>query len=254
MREIRHLIVRRARALVTALRLWLRRELDHPYVKIGILLFVAYVALGKEITFRISISSDGPLVEVAEQTAIAPLAEAGVNNVSQLTSYHPERKAAAPERKLTPAQLEKRRKQLAYVKKYYTVAQREMAAHGIPASITLAQGLLESNTGESKLATRNRNHFGIKCFSRSCRRGHCSNFEDDSHKDFFRVYGSPEESYRAHSQVLQNDRYRKLFELPHEDYRGWAMGLRQAGYATDKTYGEKLIKLIEELELYRYDG
>ena len=248
----RHPIVRSLRATVAAGRERLLRELDHPYVKVGILLFVAYLAMHKEITFRVSISSDGPVVELSEATTITPLAEAGVSNVSQLTSYHPAEKKPAPE--LTPAQREKRRKQLAYVKKYHKIAQREMHQHGIPASITLAQGLLESNIGQSKLATRNQNHFGIKCFSRSCRRGHCSNFEDDSHKDFFRIYDSPEQSYRAHSQVLRNDRYRKLFDLSKDDYRGWAIGLRQAGYATDKRYGEKLIKLIENLELYQYDS
>jgi flagellum-specific peptidoglycan hydrolase FlgJ len=240
--------------LRTTLAAWRRRliqELDHPYVKLGVLLFVAYLATYKEVTFRVSISSDGPVVQLSEATTLSPRSEAGVSNVSQLTSYHPADNA--PERELTPAEREKRRKQLAYVEKYHKIAQREMYQHGIPASITLAQGLLESNIGQSRLATRNHNHFGIKCFSRSCRRGHCSNFEDDSHKDFFRIYKTPEESYRAHSQVLQNDRYRPLYELPQDDYRGWALGLRQAGYATDRRYGEKLIALIEDLELHRYD-
>ena len=245
-------LVRTLRATLAAWRQWLLRELDHPYIKVGVLLFVAYLATYKEITFRVSISSEGPLVQLSEDTQITPLAEAGVSNVSQLTSYHPTPQNAEPE--LTPEQREKRRKQLAYVKQYHKIAQREMHQHGIPASITLAQGLLESNIGQSRLATRNHNHFGIKCFSRSCRRGHCSNFEDDSHKDFFRIYESPEQSYRAHSQVLRNDRYRRLFDLPKDDYRGWALGLRQAGYATDRRYGEKLIALIENLELHRYDS
>lgn len=149
---------------------------------------------------------------------------------------------------------EKRRKQLKYVKRFSHVAQQEMKQYGIPASITLAQGLLESNVGESKLATRNNNHFGIKCFSRSCKKGHCSNFTDDSHKDFFRKYRSSWESYRAHSLLLKrNSRYSKLFELRRDDYRGWAHGLKKAGYATDKRYAEKIINLIEDLNLDQYD-
>jgi flagellum-specific peptidoglycan hydrolase FlgJ len=81
--------------------------------------------------------------------------------------------------------LEKVKKQKAYIKKYADLAKKEMKSHGIPASITLAQGLLESNAGESRLAKNNHNHFGLKCFSRKCKKGHCSNFTDDSHKDFF---------------------------------------------------------------------
>lgn len=147
----------------------------------------------------------------------------------------------------------KRRKQLKYVERFAEVAQTEMGKYGIPASITLAQGLLESNAGESPLATRNNNHFGIKCFSRSCKKGHCTNFTDDSHKDFFRKYNNAWESYRAHSYLLRADRYKPLYKLGSTDYKGWARGLKKAGYATDKYYAEKLINLIEELKLHQYD-
>ena len=118
----------------------------------------------------------------------------------------------APRRVLSPEEQAKRKKQLAYVKRFSKVAQTEMEKYGIPASITLAQGLLESNNGQSRLATKNHNHFGIKCFSRSCKKGHCSNFSDDSHKDFFRKYNSAWESYRAHSVLLQKDRYKPLYK------------------------------------------
>lgn len=147
----------------------------------------------------------------------------------------------------------KRKKQLAYVKRYAEVAQKEMEKYKIPASITLAQGLLESNVGESRLATKNNNHFGIKCFSRKCKKGHCSNFTDDSHKDFFRKYKSAWESFRAHSLLLRADRYKPLYKLKEKDYEGWAKGLKKAGYATDPHYAEKIIELIEDLELYDYD-
>lgn len=147
----------------------------------------------------------------------------------------------------------KRKKQLTYVQRFTKVAQTEMDKFGIPASITLAQGLLESNVGASRLATQNNNHFGIKCFSKSCKKGHCSNFTDDSHKDFFRKYKNAWESYRAHSQLLSADRYAKLYKLGKKDYKGWAHGLKKAGYATDPTYAEKIIALIEDLKLHQHD-
>lgn len=156
-------------------------------------------------------------------------------------------------KKRTAAQEAKRKKQLAYVGRFAKTAIGEMEKYGIPASITLAQGLIETNCGQSSLATKNNNHFGIKCFSRSCGKGHCSNFNDDSHKDFFRIYKSSWESYRAHSKLLKGKRYRALFRLNKKDYKGWARGLKKAGYATDKRYADKLIHLIEDLELYKYD-
>ena len=128
-----------------------------------------------------------------------------------------------------------------------------MEKYGIPASIILAQGLIETNAGESRLSVRNNNHFGMKCFSKKCRKGHCSNFTDDSHKDFFRKYKTAWESYRAHSHLLNAKRYRHLKKLGTKDYKGWAKGLRKAGYATDKRYAEKLINLIETLRLDKFD-
>lgn len=148
---------------------------------------------------------------------------------------------------------EKRQKCDAYVKKYASKAVAEMKAHGVPASITLAQGLLESNAGESSLATRNNNHFGIKCFARNCPHGHCTNYKDDTHKDFFRKYSDASESFESHSHFLKKPRYQSLFKLKRTDYKGWAHGLKKAGYATDEKYALKLIQLIEELQLYRYD-
>ena len=147
----------------------------------------------------------------------------------------------------------KRRKKQAYIRKYAPIAVREMRKTGIPASITLAQGLLESNAGESRLAIDNNNHFGIKCFSRVCKKGHCSNFTDHTHKDFFRKYSSPDQSFAAHSELLNNKRYKFLFRFNKTDYKKWARGLKTAGYATDPSYDIKLINLIEDLQLYKYD-
>jgi flagellum-specific peptidoglycan hydrolase FlgJ len=147
----------------------------------------------------------------------------------------------------------KRAKQEQYVKKYLSMAQAEMQKFGIPASVTLAQGLVESNAGESTLARKNNNHFGIKCFSRSCSKGHCSNHTDDSHKDFFRVFESPWMSFRTHSLMLKTGHYNRLFRFAKEDYRNWARGLKALGYATDPHYAESLINTIEDLKLYEYD-
>jgi flagellum-specific peptidoglycan hydrolase FlgJ len=140
-----------------------------------------------------------------------------------------------------------------YIKHYLPVAKEESRKFNIPVSIILAQGLLESNAGESNIALQARNHFGIKCFSHKCKKGHCLNFSDDSHKDFFLAFRSPEESYRAHSQFLIRGRYARLSRLPHGDYKGWAIGLRRAGYATDKGYAQKLIAIVERLHLHAFD-
>lgn len=148
---------------------------------------------------------------------------------------------------------EKNQKCASYVSRFAPIAKVEQQKFGIPASITLAQGLLESDAGDSKLTRFNRNHFGIKCFSHRCKKGHCSNFTDDSHKDFFRIYQNNWESFRAHSQFLMNKRYNRLHILSNNDYRSWAFGLQQSGYATDKGYATKLIRIIETLKLYQYD-
>lgn len=141
---------------------------------------------------------------------------------------------------------------LDYIERFHKIASTEMAKYGVPASICLAQGLIESRAGDSKLARNNNNHFGIKCFSRRCPKGHCTNFTDDTHKDFFRKYQNPWESWRAHSQMLSSGRYAKLKKYG-RDYRQWAFGLKKLGYATDRTYAEKLIGIIERYNLQQYD-
>jgi len=142
-----------------------------------------------------------------------------------------------------------------YIDQFAPVAVAEMRRTGIPASIILAQGLLESDAGKSKLALATNNHFGIKCFSKRCKKGHCKNFTDDSHKDFFVNYVNAWGSFRAHSETLRNQkRYANLFDLNDNDYRGWAYGLAKSGYATDKKYAEKIIAIIEALKLYQYDA
>lgn len=140
---------------------------------------------------------------------------------------------------------------LSYIEQYKDIAIREMNLYGIPASIKLAQALLESGNGNSYLAREANNHFGIKCGGvwngRSVRRA------DDNPNDCFRVYDNPEESFKDHSQFLLRKRYEKLFTLDKNDYKGWARGLREAGYATNPRYPELLVELIERYSLYKYD-
>ena len=141
---------------------------------------------------------------------------------------------------------------LDYIDKYSDIAIKEMKRTGVPASITLAQGILESNAGQSVLATKGNNHFGIKCHNDW--KGKTMKMDDNAPKECFRVYPNAEASFRDHSDFLRSrDRYKSLFELKQTDYKGWARGLKKAGYATDPGYADKLITLIEDYELYRFD-
>ena len=139
-----------------------------------------------------------------------------------------------------------------YVKKYANMAVQEMIRSGVPASITLAQGMLESGNGLSKLATKGNNHFGIKCHKGW--EGKSMRQDDDERNECFRVYQSVADSYKDHSDFLRyRDRYKFLFDLERTDYKGWAYGLKKAGYATDPNYPTKLIKYIEDYNLSRFD-
>lgn len=139
----------------------------------------------------------------------------------------------------------------AYITAYADLAMKEMARVGIPASITLAQGCLESNNGNSTLAAKGNNHFGIKCHEWAGRKIY---HDDDERHECFRSYDSPYESYMDHSHFLTSkSRYASLFELKPRDYRGWAKGLKKAGYATAPNYATLLIQIIEQNELFHYD-
>lgn len=140
----------------------------------------------------------------------------------------------------------------AYISQYAPVAQDQMNRHGIPASITLAQGLLESGAGTSTLATKANNHFGIKVTSDWT--GPYILRDDDKPNEKFRVYKSAGESYEDHSLFLKRSRYQSLFSLDRTDYKGWAHGLKKCGYATSPTYAENLINIIELYNLAIYDG
>lgn len=139
-----------------------------------------------------------------------------------------------------------------YILKYKDVAIRQMHKHKIPASIILAQGCLESGDGNSTLARKANNHFGIKCHNGW--KGKKYRHDDDSKNECFRKYNDPVDSYTDHSYFLTSgSRYNSLFDLHITDYKGWAHGLKAAGYATNPKYAKLLIDIIEEYELYKYD-
>ena len=139
-----------------------------------------------------------------------------------------------------------------YIGTYKDIAIRKMEEYKIPASITLAQGILESGNGLSELAKKSNNHFGIKCHSSWT--GKKVYHDDDRRGECFRKYPSAEGSFNDHSKFLTNrGRYEFLFDLSPDDYKAWAKGLKKAGYATDRKYPKKLISFIENFELYKYD-
>ena len=139
-----------------------------------------------------------------------------------------------------------------YVEKYKAIAIAHMERYGIPASITMAQGILESDSGNSHLSTSSNNHFGIKC--KKSWTGDRVYHDDDAKGECFRAYPSVEASYQDHADFLdQSPRYDSLFAYPSDDYRSWARGLKAAGYATAPDYAERLVKIIESMKLYLLD-
>ena len=139
-----------------------------------------------------------------------------------------------------------------YIQEFSQIAVDEMNRSGIPASITLAQGILESGNGQSELARKSNNHFGIKCHGTW--EGKKVFHDDDSQGECFRAYDNPSHSYEDHTDFLvRGSRYEFLFDLELTDYRGWAKGLKKAGYATAPDYADKLIRIIEDENLHRFD-
>ncbi len=242
---------------------------------------VIYVLFSKDISIQVGLSTGGILPDGAEvmparkgeaQNAVSmptALKDAPPMNVSALLSQKVKKgevPVANTMANLTPilspgyakrkgiAQAvvdQKLRVCQAYIRRFAPVAIQEMQEFGIPASITLAQGLLESNAGESRLAMESNNHFGIKCRTK-CRGCTCRNYSDDDIYDMFRVFDSAWESYREHSELLNGGRYSHL-KKHGNNYKNWAYGLKKAGYATDPRYAEKLIQIIKFLNLDQYD-
>ncbi len=162
-------------------------------------------------------------------------------------------KAEEPEVVVVPVNIPYSERVANYINEFSGIAKEEMLQYGIPASITLAQGILESGAGAGELTLKANNHFGIKCHTGW--EGDRVYHDDDERQECFRKYKDPKYSYRDHSLFLtQRSRYQDLFKLRKDDYKGWAKGLRKAGYATDPKYPEKLIGIIERYNLDAYDA
>jgi len=212
-----------------------------PWVRIALLGILAYVLLTRDMNFNLSLQAP---IKAAQSSIVSDYKALPVVNHEPTVAVESE---AVKRRALQDE------KHLAYIKRFEDIAVTEMSKYGIPASIKMAQALLESGAGNSKLAGKNNNHFGIKCFSKQCRKGHCANFSDDHHKDFFRKYPTAWESWRDHSKFLTEGKYKDLL-VHRDDYKAWAKGLKKHGYATDPTYADKLIATIELYELYKLDA
>ena len=151
-----------------------------------------------------------------------------------------------------PTTAQERQTREEYVERYKAIAIAHMERYGIPASITMAQGILESDSGNSRLSTTSNNHFGIKCKKHWT--GDRVFHDDDAKGECFRAYPSVEASYQDHADFLDHSpRYDSLFAYPADDYRSWARGLKACGYATAPDYAERLVKIIESMKLYLLD-
>lgn len=211
-------------------------EVEVPWFKIAILVIAAYVLLVKDMQFNVALQA--PLAGlVADKNG-------GGNSNAHIAAYQGDLSPAS-------AAMIKDKKAKAFIKRYAPVAVAEMKKYNIPASIKMAQAMIESRAGQSKLALQSNNFFGIKCKAK-CRGCTCRNYADDGDYDMFRVFENPWESWREHSELLQIDRYKKLQQYD-MDYQKWAVGLKKAGYATDKRYDKKLINIIEKYQLHKLD-
>jgi flagellum-specific peptidoglycan hydrolase FlgJ len=238
---------------------------SHTVIKLGVVCCGTYFMLGvapkrNDFTPVIVAVEETAALESPLSTSISePIKETPEKQAEGATfrpEIHPNRQTSTPQSENEAAPVS--HKEIAttsaksYIRRYARIARAEMNKFGVPASISLAQGLIESRSGTSKLAVNNNNHFGIKCFSRKCKKGHCSNHSDDSHKDFFRIFNSSWESWRAHSELISSGRYATL-KKHGKNYRKWAEGLEHLGYATDNSYSEKLIATIQKYHLNEFD-
>lgn len=219
-----------------------------PWLKLSILALAAFILFKKDMQFNFAVKAPIPVFSDEDDERTVSEAQTSVAQTVAYKSGEAEKNPYAP---AEPMSLRDRQVR-DFVRSYGPLAVEEMHKSGVPASITMAQALVESRCGLSKLAKNNNNFFGIKCFSKKCPKGHCTNATDDHHKDFFRKYPHANKSFRHHSEILTRGRYKNLSKHG-KDYTAWAKGLKKAGYATDKTYDKKLIKIIKEYKLFNLD-
>jgi len=261
--KIFKIVLLRMSKLFVALKLqitnWTRTYNDSgiqiPWFRIGFIALAAFIVFRKDISFQVNMKS--PLLSISKEKEINDFLESRNTTENSLLGSGFGKPVALVTKKADPfvalpSDDAKVRRYKSYIRRFRKVAEAESKKFGIPASIKMAQALVESDAGQSKLSKKNNNHFGIKCFSRNCKKGHCSNFSDDHHKDFFRIYDSAWESWRAHSKMIVSGKYKGLLKYGN-DYRKWAKGLKAKGYATSPNYAETLINTIETYHLQTLD-
>lgn len=215
------------------------------WFQLAFLAFAVYIVFKKDLSFSVNMKSPDSFIADREDDTGKNSTSSFAQKASYKEDFHPFADA--------PNDNAETRKVKSYIRRFQETAQTEGQKYGIPASVKMAQAIIESNAGRSGLSTKNNNHFGIKCFSKNCKKGHCANFNDDHHKDFFRKYKSPWESWRAHSKFIAKGRYKGL-KKHGNDYEAWAYGLKKLGYATDPNYPQKLIQKIEQYRLDLLDS
>ena len=203
-----------------------------PWIPLGLIILTGTILMYKDLNFNLNLSAPTGGGGFGGATSSAVAQPMMGDNAAMFGSF----------------QEQKNRE---YIQNYRQLAISEMETYGVPASILLAQGLIESKAGENAAATLNNNHFSIKCFSKKCRKGHCSNLEQIGHKAFYRKYSKVEDSWRAHSLLVTTGKYRHLTK--HSDYQSWANGLQQAGYHGAKDYAKRLIELVQYYGLQKLD-
>lgn len=229
-----------------------RETIKKYWFKVTLFGLIGFLMVRGDLSFSLSFNPRASNYFTSKPALVNEKKESSQFGFVQLSNKK-ELASAKKEKKRSPKEQAQWDLEKNYIDRFSKVAIDEMKKYGIPASITLAQGILETNSGTSKLSKEFNNHFGMKCFSKKCKKGHCANFFDDHHKDFFRIYTSPWESFRSHSELLLKGRYKHLLEIKNYDYKEWAKGLKGAGYATDPQYPEKLIKIIESHQLNNLD-
>lgn len=257
-RDIWKSLLKRLRRHFSALRFWFHRISFGAFqkktlLKLSFVAAATYFIFGtnNEIGSFIGLGSTGTSINWSEETNLG----VGQEKHKSVAAPKKEKKAPAPTKlDVAPVAVEtiKGDETASYIRKFSSVAREEMLKYGVPASISLAQGLIESRAGTSLLARQNNNHFGMKCFLKNCPKGHCTNYSDDSHKDFFLNFKDPKQSWRAHSILISTGRYARLKKYG-RNYKLWANGLKSVGYATDGTYAQKLVNTIERYQLYQFD-
>ncbi len=203
-----------------------------PWIPIGLIVLAGTVLLYKDLNFNINLSAP-----TGGGSGIA-----GSSVVSQPIS-NPNSDVF-----FSGVQDQKNRN---YIRAYSELAVNYHRAYGVPASVLLAQALIDSNAGENAAATLNNNHFAIQCHSKNCRKGHCSSLEKGQHKAFYRKYKSVDESWRAHSLIITTGKYRDL--TSYKDYQSWANGLQQLNFNEADEYAKRLIGLIQNYQLEALD-